>query len=162
MLAEPQPREHRSAIEQFKRPAEQAEEALDALRPHKVAYRATARFSAESLMLEVCLKDGRCRFFDAASCVDMAYEPGETILVLYPTTVLIMVGRRLGEAASLLKQHRCAFVQEEHDAFAPESEPYIEKISFRNPKEWYALLKELEGTGRIAESKGTGEDNDEP
>jgi hypothetical protein len=119
-------------------------------RPHSRAFEAARPFSQEGLMLEVCFKSGRCRFFDSASCMEAAYEKGDTVLALYATAVLHMEGRNLGELASLIKERRAEYVQEQHDEYAADEEPHIDRISLHAPDRWEELTKELERNGRIA------------
>jgi hypothetical protein len=120
-------------------------------RPHSKAFEAARPFSQEGLMLEVCFKSGRCRFFDSAGCMEAAYEKGDTVLALYTTAVVHMEGRNLGELASLIKERRAEYVQEQHDEYAADEEPHIDRISLHSPDQWEELTKELERNGRIAQ-----------
>src|ERR1700761_480024 len=97
-------RERRSFIDDIVKP--KGTEKAIAQRPHGKAFDSARPFSAEGLMLEVCFETGRCRFLDSSACVDAAYEKGDIILALFPTTVLHIEGRNLGDLASLLKERR--------------------------------------------------------
>ena len=101
-------------------------------------------------VVEVCFKDGRCRFFDSAGCAEAAYSQGDTILALFATAVLHLEGRNLGELATFLKERRAEYVQEQHDPDAEDGEPHIDLITLHGPDQWSELLTELERDGRIA------------
>jgi hypothetical protein len=144
MLANSRAPEKRTFIEQFN-----SEKTLSK-RPHPKAFDAARPFSQEGLMLEVCFKGGRCRFFDSAGCMEAAYEQGDTILALYATAVLHVEGRNLGELASLIKERRVEYIHEQHDPDAGDAEAHIDFISLRSPDDWGELVQELERDGRIA------------
>jgi hypothetical protein len=82
--------------------------------------------------------------------MDAAYEKGDTILALYSTAILQIDGRNLGDLASLIKERRVEYVQEQHDDYAPDETPYIEAITLHHPDLWEELTEELTQNGRIA------------
>ena len=147
MLNKDAVREGRSFINRYTG-AEPAEKPASQ-RPHSKAFEAARPFSQEGLMVEVCFRSGRCRFFDSAGCVEAAYEKGDTVLILYATAVLQIEGRNLGDLASLIKERRVDYVQEQHDEYAAEEEPHIDAILLHHPDRWDELVEELQRSGRI-------------
>jgi hypothetical protein len=148
MLANPRGSEKRTFLDQVGHGG--TPERSISKRPHSKAFEAARPFSQEGLMLEVCFKSGGCRFFDSAGCMEAAYEQGDTILALYATAVLHIEGRNLGELASLIKERRAEYVQEQHDEDVGETEPHIDAITLHSPDNWGELVLELEREGRIS------------